>query len=599
MTITGNRVGRCLTTSRQDSGGGYVCASGADSSGYWPRGGHYGISADLGSNATWSNNVWDDNGAGVCANGNAGCGGGTTPPPPADKPAVAVWTAPTGVVAGTAVSLNGSSSTGDAPITCTWTREDSAGAVLETKTGCQLSYTFANSGTQYLRLTVKDVDGDSNSSRKTISVAPATTPPPADKPAVAVWTAPTGVVAGTAVSLNGSSSTGDAPITCTWTREDSAGAVLETKTGCQLSYTFANSGTQYLRLTVKDVDGDSNSSRKTISVAPATTPPPADKPAVAVWTAPTGVVAGTAVSLNGSSSTGDAPITCTWTREDSAGAVLETKTGCQLSYTFANSGTQYLRLTVKDVDGDSNSSRKTISVAPATTPPPADDPADAVWTAPTGVVAGTPVTLNGGGSSGDAPLTCTWTVESLSGTVLDTKTGCRISYTFENSGTQYVRLTVRDSDRESDSNRKKINVAAAPGSPGGGHPEVPTTPPTTPPTAHPASAVWTPPSARVGRLVTLDGSGSQGVAPLTCIWTFQAKDGSATSVAQSGCSISHRFRKAGVEYVTLTVTGANGSTASSRQAVRVHATPNRRSRAKARKTRSVSPARGVLPRLPF
>ena len=69
VTITDNRVGRCLTASHQDSGGGYECAGGADSNGYWPRGGHYGISADLGYNATWSGNVWDDNGQAVCASG--------------------------------------------------------------------------------------------------------------------------------------------------------------------------------------------------------------------------------------------------------------------------------------------------------------------------------------------------------------------------------------------------------------------------------------------------------------------------------------------------------------------------------------------------
>ena len=73
VTITNNRVGRCLTSSHQDSGGGYVCSSGADSNGYWPRGGHYGISADLGNSATWSGNVWDDNGQAVCASGSAGC----------------------------------------------------------------------------------------------------------------------------------------------------------------------------------------------------------------------------------------------------------------------------------------------------------------------------------------------------------------------------------------------------------------------------------------------------------------------------------------------------------------------------------------------
>ena len=222
VTITGNRVGRCLTAAHQESWGGYECAEGADSYGYWPRGGHYGISADLGNNATWSGNVWDDNGQAVCASGAAGCGGSVEPPPPpADTAAAAVWTAPSGVIAGTPVTLNGSGSTGDAPLTCTWTRETQAGSVLDTKTGCQVSYTFPSSGTQYMRLSVTDVDGDSNSSLKTISVAEALPPPPpVDTAAGAVWTAPTGVTAGTPVTLNGSGSTGDAPLTCTWTRGD-------------------------------------------------------------------------------------------------------------------------------------------------------------------------------------------------------------------------------------------------------------------------------------------------------------------------------------------------------------------------------------------
>jgi hypothetical protein len=73
VTITDNRVGRCLTTESKDAWGGYVCSGGADSNGYWPHGGHYGIAADLGNQATWSGNVWDDNGQAVCANGSAGC----------------------------------------------------------------------------------------------------------------------------------------------------------------------------------------------------------------------------------------------------------------------------------------------------------------------------------------------------------------------------------------------------------------------------------------------------------------------------------------------------------------------------------------------
>jgi hypothetical protein len=40
--------------------------SGADSHGYWPDGGYFGVEADVyctGAGQTWTGNVWDDNGA--------------------------------------------------------------------------------------------------------------------------------------------------------------------------------------------------------------------------------------------------------------------------------------------------------------------------------------------------------------------------------------------------------------------------------------------------------------------------------------------------------------------------------------------------------
>lgn len=74
VKILDNRLARCRTRSRQDSGGGYVCNSGIDERGFWPRGGHYGIATDLGHEARWWNNVWDDTGRPVCPNGRRGCG---------------------------------------------------------------------------------------------------------------------------------------------------------------------------------------------------------------------------------------------------------------------------------------------------------------------------------------------------------------------------------------------------------------------------------------------------------------------------------------------------------------------------------------------
>ena len=363
--VSGNRIARCTTQEVVNSSGDHLCQGGTDEFGLFPNGGKYGYCSGSSSGcAGFSNNVWDNNGA--CIEGSC-----STSPPPADTPATAVWTAPSNAKVGTAVSLNGSSSTGDAPITCQWSIENSAGAVQDTRTGCQATYTFQTAGTQFVKLTVTDVDGDTNSSRKSFAVAEATTPPPADTPATAVWTAPSNAKVGTAVSLNGSSSTGDAPITCQWSIENSAGAVQDTRTGCQATYTFQTAGTQFVKLTVTDVDGDTNSSRKSFAVAEATTPPPADTPADAVWTAPSNATVGTPVSLNGTASTGTGPITCKWSFEDATSTtVWETHEGCAITFVFEQADEKYVKLTVSDADGDTDSNRQSFPVAATTTPPP-------------------------------------------------------------------------------------------------------------------------------------------------------------------------------------------------------------------------------------
>ncbi len=79
MNISNNRFARCTTPPfRYNQGtGGTACqnspgssiGSGADTHGYWPRGGYYGVTLSTYcppiSGQVWSGNVWDDNGAGV------------------------------------------------------------------------------------------------------------------------------------------------------------------------------------------------------------------------------------------------------------------------------------------------------------------------------------------------------------------------------------------------------------------------------------------------------------------------------------------------------------------------------------------------------
>ena len=260
----------------------------------------------------------------------------------------------------------------------------------------------------------------------TATPSPTPTATPVDIPAKAVWTAPSGAQTGQAVTLDGTRSTGDAPITCTWSFENQDGStVWETATGCKIQKTFANVDTKYVTLTVRDNDGDTDSSRKSFAVtaaapsptatpspspspsptatpspsptatptpsptatpsptptatpSPTPTATPVDIPAKAVWTAPSGAQTGQAVTLDGTRSTGDAPITCTWSFENQDGStVWETATGCKIQKTFANADTKYVTLTVRDNDGDTDSSRKSFAVTAAArvVPPPLAIPA--------------------------------------------------------------------------------------------------------------------------------------------------------------------------------------------------------------------------------
>src|SRR5262249_51156302 len=100
-------------------------------------------------------------------------------------------------------------------------------------------------------------------------------------------------------------------------------------------------------------------------------------------------------------------------------------------------------------------------------PPPVEQPeATAVWTTPEGAVANKPVTLDGSGSTGTSSLTCTWDFENQTGSVVyDTRTGCKISFTFESAGTKYVALDVQGTDGATDENKQSFMVTAGPDTP--------------------------------------------------------------------------------------------------------------------------------------
>ena len=90
-------------------------------------------------------------------------------------------------------------------------------------------------------------------------------------------------------------------------------------------------------------------------------------------------------------------------------------------------------------------------------PPPL---ARAVWSAPSRATIDVAVTLDGSASSGVGPIDCTWSFENPTGSIVwQTRQGCVIKFTFDESGPKYVRLIVEGADGMSDSNKQTIDVA--------------------------------------------------------------------------------------------------------------------------------------------
>ncbi|HTT95662.1 MAG TPA: hypothetical protein VMF55_13395 [Solirubrobacterales bacterium] len=76
LKVEGNHFARCVSAEGYEPNGGtHPCVGGADSSGYYPKSGSYGVATNyFTAVTTWRNNVWDNNLAKVCISGSSsGC----------------------------------------------------------------------------------------------------------------------------------------------------------------------------------------------------------------------------------------------------------------------------------------------------------------------------------------------------------------------------------------------------------------------------------------------------------------------------------------------------------------------------------------------
>jgi PKD domain/Bacterial TSP3 repeat/Right handed beta helix region len=192
------------------------------------------------------------------------------------------------------------------------------------------------------------------------------------------------------------------------------------------------------------------------------TPPPPSQPPVDTTPPQTSIVSGpigTTESTNAifsfTASEGNTTFACkldggTW------GSCKSPK-----SYSGLSVGSHLFSVRATDSVGNTDQTPATRSWTVQAPPPPAD-PAHAVWTPPAEAQVEEPVTLDGTESSGTGTLACTWSFENQDGSaVFQTQKGCNIAFTFESTGTKYVKLTVEDSSGSSDSNKQSFEVAPA------------------------------------------------------------------------------------------------------------------------------------------
>jgi hypothetical protein len=217
VTITNNRVGRCLGSVSQDSGGGYVCKGGADGNGYWPYGGHYGLATDLGK-LTWSGNVWDDNSQAICptqdgtgSNCGAGSGGSTgggsgsdTTKPTVSIAAPANGSTVSGIVTSTATASD------DVGVTKVGFYLDNASTPAISDTSSPYNYSFDSktlkNGSHTITAKAYDAAGNSSTASTTFTVNNADTTPPSSPGSVKATAS-----SATSVNLGWNASTDSGP----------------------------------------------------------------------------------------------------------------------------------------------------------------------------------------------------------------------------------------------------------------------------------------------------------------------------------------------------------------------------------------------------
>lgn len=326
--------------------------------------------------------------------------------------------------------------------TCTLTRPNGYTGLVVWNTAGSSSY---NAPGQYT--TYRDLAGKSSSITGTLTIGP--------KP-ILLEDQGSGTAAPVAV-LNVTPQSGTAPVSVTADSTGSyeTGGTIASRTidfgdgtlatTTTATHTYSAAGTYSVKLTVKDGNGTSASTAKTVTVtAQSLTPTAVLNVTPQSGTAPVSVTA----DSSGSYETGGTIASRTINFGD--GTVVTTPTA---SHTYNSAGTYTVTLTVKDGNGKTASTTRSVTVsAPVLTPTAVLTVTPQTGTAPLFVTADSSGSYETGGTI------VSRTIDFGDGTVVTSTTS---GHTYNTPGSYTITLTVKDASAASATASKVVNVQSA------------------------------------------------------------------------------------------------------------------------------------------
>ncbi len=407
---------------------------------------------------------------------------------------------------------SGSTDPDDAIVSYAWDFGDGHSGSGKTAT-----HAYTSHGTFTVTLTVTDASAlwDATSSAVTVYAAPV----------AAFMFSPTAPLAGDTVSFDASASTdADGLISSyEWAFGDGA-----TGSGVTATHAFAAVGLYPVVLTVTDSDAFTGTLTKVVNVGAQPVPPTAS-----FVFSPAKPLVGAMVSFDASGSTDpdDAIVSYAWTFGDG-----NTGTGVAPTHSYATFGTFTVTLTVTDASTLTDSSSRPVHVY--------SEPSAAFFASPAKPLVSTPVAFDASASQDPDGSLVAYAWAFGDG---NTGTGQTPSHTYAAFGTFTVTLTVTDADGFTASVSHAVKVYASPS----------------------AAFVWSPAKPLVAALVSFDASGSSDPDGTLASYAWDFGD----LAIGIGKTATHSYGSFGSYVVTLTVTDADGFTASVSHTVKIYAQP--------------------------